>query len=148
MEATENTARRKEAVSASVFTVEEVMNYFGAEFLDEDFCRVWVLQKLHPEDVACCPQCGEPVREKLLPRFWGGLRLCCNSCGKFFTALTGTFLCGCHLDYTQVILLALFLYLKLPSETIAEKLDVSTETVRLWRQKFEANDVLKKWRSE
>lgn len=68
----------------------------------------------------------------------------CGSCGKFFTALTGTFLAGTHMNYREIVLLALFLSLDLPFKKIGQLLEISQETVRLWKMKFDAFENMKK----
>ena len=82
------------------------------------------------------------IPEKSQPRFWAGERVkCC--CGKFFTALTGTILSGCQLDFREVILLAVLLFLGVPDKVIAGFLRMSTAGVRLWRQKFESIEIIR-----
>ena len=126
---------------AGVFIPEDVARAFGADFLDEAFCRQWILSRLHSEIL--CPQCRSTLTERALRRFKKGARIRCNACGKFFTALTGTFLSGCHLDYRSLILLPLLLRFGLRRDRIASVLHVSAEMVRLWDLKFQALGRLK-----
>jgi len=118
----------------------DVAQVFCADFFNSDTCREWVINRLHPHG-EYCPDCGAHVPEKFIIRFRSGDRLRC-SCGKFFTALTNTFLSGCQLDTREVILLAILLFLGVGDKKIAEFLRMSTANVRLWRQKFEALDTL------
>jgi transposase-like protein len=121
------------------FTPGDVLAMFGADLLDEQRCRIWVLTKIHPKG-AHCPRCGNnigPAKFILtLPSFWKGGRVRCDQCGKYFTALTGTFLSGCHLKFREIILLALLLALDVPDKQIAAIIKMSAENVRLWRLKF------------
>lgn len=127
---------------SNVFDIADVIRDFKKKFLNEETCREWVLKRLHP-DGAFCPGCGVAVPEKSLQRFWMSERLKCCQCEKFFTALTGTFLSGCQLDYREVILLAVLLSPDINDKTIAEILDMSSANVRIWRNKFEAMGKLK-----
>lgn len=70
-------------------------------------------------------------------------RIKCCHCEKFFTALTGTFLSGCQLDFREVILLAVLLSPDITDKTIADILKMSSANVRIWRNKFEAMGKLK-----
>lgn len=125
-----------------VFCLREVGDVFGANFFDRDVCRQWVINRLHASGTNC-PECGAAIPEKFHDRFWSGERIKCG-CGKFFTALTGTFLSGCSLDFREVILLAVLLYLGVGNKQIAEFLKMTPESIRLWRQKFEAFDAIEK----
>jgi hypothetical protein len=94
-----------------IFVVGDVLGVFAVEFLAEVFCRYWVIGKLHPDDQMRCPECGANVPDNLLRSFWDAKRIKCDHCGKYFTALTGTFLSGCHFDFREIVLLAFMLAL-------------------------------------
>jgi transposase-like protein len=83
------------------------------------------------------------IPEKSLQRFWMSERCKCFQCDKFFTALTGTFLSGCQLDYREVILLAVFLSSGRSDKNIAELLDMSVDNAKIWRKKFKVMGELK-----
>ena len=121
-----------------VFIPEDVGRDIGASFLDETFCRDWILVAIHGRGEQHCPECQTVLEGKALQRFLEGKRICCRACGKFFTALTGTFLAGCHMDFREIILLAVFLHFRIAAREIARILRISPETVRLWEIKFEA----------
>jgi len=125
------------------FTPRDVGCQFGAGFLDEGFCRRWILSGIHGAGQITCPKCRVPLSDIALRRFWEGRRICCRACGKFFTALTGTFLGGCHMDFREVILLAAFLHFDIPHREIARILRISPETVRLWDIKSKALERVK-----
>lgn len=125
------------------FTPRDVGREFGAGFLDEGVCRWWILKKIHGDGEITCPKCHAPLFSVALRRFWEGLRICCRSCGKFFTARTGTFLDGCHMNFREIILLADFLHHDYPAREIARILKISAETVRLWEIKFQALERMK-----
>jgi transposase-like protein len=119
------------------FALRDIMCSFDADFLAEDHCRAWIMGILH-QDKSRCPECGADIFRRLLPSFWMGKRIRCRNCGKYFTALTGTFLSGCHFDFREIILLAFMLAVSVDDKQIAATLKISAESVRLWRHRFEA----------
>ena len=123
-------------MQVKVFDAALVRRQFSASFLDEAQCRRWVLGTLHPEGPSC-PRCKAVINDEgRLRRFWSNQRIECPSCGKFFSALTGTFLKASHLDFRQIVAMALFLDLGLPLKEIAHIIGQDRETVRLWQRKF------------
>ena len=126
----------------NIFDINDVLHDFQANFLNEVVCREWVLKRLHPVG-AYCPGCGVAIPEKSLQRFWMSERVKCCQCNKFFTALTGTFLSGCQLDYREVILLAILLSPDMSDKNIAEILNMSAANIRIWRKKFKVTGELK-----
>jgi transposase-like protein len=132
MQETQTVARSSSRYFFAPFDVREE---FTAKFLDENFCREWILRRLHPQG-ATCPHCELTIHEQ---RFWLARKIKCSQCKKWFTALTGTFLSGCQFTFSEVIVLAMFLSLQVPDKEIAKVLDISSENVRLWRHKFMAN---------
>ena len=121
-----------------VFTPADVLNVFDATFLDEEICRSLVIGKVNTSITPMCPECKERVNSVLLPSFWKFRRIRCWNCGKYFTALTGTFLSGCHFNFREIVLLAFMLALGVDDKQIAETLKISAESVRLWRHRFAA----------
>ena len=124
------------------FTPADVLEIFNVNFLDNEFAMRWILKRLHP-DGAHCPGCGAAVPEKKLQRFWYNQRISCPDCRKYFTALTGTFVSGCQLDFGGMVLLALLLALGVHDKQIAAIVCMSAENVRLWRIKFNIQARLK-----
>jgi len=110
----------------------DIVRVFNAGFLDEDACRQQVLSGLHPEG-ALCPRCRAPLSERRTVAFWAGRRVKCGHCRKEFTGLTGTFLIGCHWNFTQIFLLTVLIGLDLPDPKIASVLDCRVETVKKWK---------------
>ena len=143
MEAMEIQARNNETPHAHVFTPADVARAFRADYLDEAVCRRWILTTIHGAGAIACPECRAPLTGIALRRFWEGKRICCRACGKFFTALTGTFLAGCHFNFQEIILLAVFLYFRIPKYEIVRRLKISGEAVRLWEIKFTALERVK-----
>lgn len=118
------------------FSPGEAISAFSADFLSEHVCRMWVLNKLHDTDPPRCPRCGEPVADNLLRSFWENRRVRCVNCRKMFTALTGTFLSGCHMTFREIFLLVVLLSFDLAGRHIAQIMKMSPENVRLWRLKL------------
>lgn len=131
-------AINNETPAAHVFIPSDVAGAFHADYLDEAICRRWILTTIHGTGPIACPECRAPLTDIALQRFWEGRRICCRACGKYFTALTRTFLAGCHMNFREVILLAVFLHFDIPAREIARILRINPETVRLWEIKFNA----------
>ena len=126
------------------FTPADVLEVFDVNFLDYDFSRMWVLKRLHPNG-AYCPGCGAALPENKLQRFWSNQRISCRACGKYFTALTGTFVGCCQLDFRGLVLLSVLLALGVHDRKIAAIVGMSRDNVRLWRRKFARGEkVIKK----
>lgn len=125
--------KKATVIKAKTFIPAEVKEAFGAGFLDADYCRQWVLKRIHGS-TGRCPNCQ--VESESQERFFQGARIRCRSCGKYYTALTGTFLCGTQFDFKEIILLALFLEIGVANHYIATLLGVDQETVRIWRNRF------------
>ena len=124
-------------IQPGVFTPADVLQVFNAAFLDYEFSRIWILKRLHPAG-AFCPRCGEVVPDHKLQRFWSAGRLSCRTCGKFFTALTGTFIAGCQLDFRNLMLLSVLIALGVGDKQISTIVGMCPDNVRLWRYKFDS----------
>jgi transposase-like protein len=74
----------------------------------------------------------------MMYNFWDCKRIKCGGCGKYFTALTDTFLSGSHMSFREIILLAFLLGLNVADKQIAAVMKMSQENIRLWRHRFEA----------
>lgn len=137
MELIENTAITDKHRLSGVFTPKDVLSAYSVDFLDDKWCRAWVLERLHSGSPVC-PGCKEEVPDRLMQSYCGGNRIKCDHCGKYFTALTDTFLSGAHLDFRGIVLLTLLLALGVADKQIASILKMSAENVRLWRHRFES----------
>lgn len=104
---------------------------FGVDFLDRDFCRLFIFERLHPAG-ARCPLCRRGLSKKKSARFWKGLSIRCD-CGKTFTARTGTVLAGKGLSCRAVVLMLWLLFSGRTDAQTAEIVGCHRETVRLWR---------------
>jgi transposase-like protein len=137
MEVTENKAilKRQGPITPGILLKE-----FSADFLDDEYCRQWILKKLHPNEDVFCPGCevsDSVLTGKRAERFWMAKRVKCSYCGKYFTALTDTFLSGIHMTFKEIILLVMLLGLGCSNTSIAKFIGYNEETIRIWRKKFE-----------
>jgi transposase-like protein len=120
----------------SVFTIADVAEVMSPDMLDEEKCRRWILQKLHP-DGPFCPRCGAPIDgDRVLSSWWSLRRVCCKNCGRYFTAATGTMVNGINISFRQVFLMAWCFYLGLKISQVAELCQLHADTAKLWRIKF------------
>lgn len=136
MESTKNTAITKMCKRSGSFVPADVLSMFDADFLVEVLCRHLILEKLHPNNKTFCPGCGGAIPESQLRSFWEAKRIKCDRCGKYFTALTDTFLSGCHFNFREIVWFSLLLALGVDDKKIADILKISKENVRLWKLKF------------
>ena len=127
METAENT------FNSNFFTAGDVAGIFGANFLDADVCRQWILRRLHPAG-AFCPRCGVRLAAHAADRFWQGRRFTCRSCGSDATAKTATILAGKNLSYQEIVLMAWLMADGKSNSEIAGVIKCNRETVRLWRR--------------
>jgi transposase-like protein len=138
MEHTKNTAKSQSGKVSGVAWPDECLRSFNAKFLDEDKCIRWILSQLHRENVYC-PSCGAIILDsQRLQHFWGCERLKCKECGAFFTALTDTIFSGAHMSLRELYLLMFLIGAGFKDRVIAQIVDISAESVRLWRSKFKA----------
>jgi len=132
---------RGKEYSPGSFSPGEAASALSAELLDEDRCREWILERLHP-DGAHCLGCAEPILDgTTLHNFWQGNRCNCKNCGRWFSATSGSFLQNMQLTFAQVFLLASFAdYLScgLTLSRAAAALNISPDTVRIWQRRFKA----------
>ena len=120
----------------SVFTIADVAEVMSHEFLDEEKCRRWILQKLHPAG-PFCPRCGAPiVGERVLNSWWNLRRVCCKNCGRYFTAAAGTMVNGININFRQVFLMAWCFSIGLKVSEIADLCQLHVDTAKVWRIKF------------
>jgi transposase-like protein len=123
---------------ADNFTPGEALADFSARFLDADACRSWILARLHPAGPAC-PHCRQPLADdRRIGRWNAGQRIQCANCSRFFTSTTRTLLAGKHGDPATVFLLAVLIGLDVRNDQAARVIGCDPETIRLWRQRFEA----------
>lgn len=142
MELTENITQQNVTGPVKYLTPVAITGVFGAEFLDAGACDAYIIESLHGDCLAC-PGCGATVAARSFHGLRVENRVRCRRCGKFFTALTGTFLSGTHLSSREIVLLALLLGLGVQDKEVARIIGISAESVRLWRLKFRAQEEIK-----
>jgi len=125
-----------------VFTPADIFSAINADFLGERQCRQFVLESLH-SDRAKCPECGSDIAPNLVQSFWEVRRIECGKCGKWFNALTGTFLSGCHFNFQEIVLFAMLISFEVPDKEIARIMRISFESIRLWKLKFKELEKIK-----
>ena len=108
---------------------------FSADCLRREVCLAWLAGQLHPAG-ARCPGCGVAVADRQLERWQSFGRLQCPECGKFYTAVTGTWMSGAKLKPNQIFVLAALVAMDVDAPLIAAAIGVSEVTVRLWIEKF------------
>jgi len=113
----------------------DIQDFFIA-MLDPDRCREWLIDRLHPGGPAC-PRCGYVPKLRAAASWRKGKRVCCYDCKKYYTAWAGTILSGAHMVPSELALMFYLMGLNLPDRVIAERLQVSTDTIKLWRKKLE-----------
>lgn len=113
----------------------EISREFSIEMLNEDACRDWFLRKLHPEG-ARCPKCGvEITSEKKTRSFWEMKRVGCLSCGRTFSAVTGTPLHKIGIEFRVLYLLLFMVSHGVRPNKMASQLGISTGAAYLWANK-------------
>lgn len=143
MEACENNTEWECGYIDGYFTTSDLKLASMVNFMDEEACRGWVINKLHG-DKPLCPSCFSYIRERALVGYLEGRRIFCDKCGKYFTATTDTFISGTHMDFRSVVLLCLLLDLGVTDRRISELIGISAESVRLWRLKFKSIEDIRK----
>lgn len=113
----------------------QVAAAFTPAMLDEDACRVWLIQATRGDEL-CCPYCG--ARFDLLTRqkLYGGSRVQCPGCERHSSPRTGTFLEGSTLSCAQFVFIMTLLEWEIPVSTIATLAGCGVRTVYDWRQRL------------
>jgi transposase-like protein len=106
-------------------------------FFDKNACESYILKKLHNPLVPVCPRCRTIASDLATIENFVALDRCrCKSCGKWYTATTGTILHGTSMDMRQVVLLAALTALDVPLKIIARKVGMHPDSVRIWQRKL------------
>lgn len=115
------------------------LEYFCERFLRDEASDKIITSFLHPAADAVCPYCQTPISARALKSFNSLKRCVCKSCGKWFSATTGTLLQGCH-NPRAVFLIAIFIALKTDVKQIAQLLNMHPTSIQQWQKKFRAVD--------
>ena len=119
-----------------LFNSRSVVEGFGPRFLDEDFCRGFLLDLIHTGNFSC-PFCGHGISNKYLDDFYKNNPIYCPGCRKDFRASSGTILNYSKLSCSQIILLSLMLELGCSVESIAERLGIARQSIPRWKRKLD-----------
>lgn len=123
------------AISAPIksFSAAEVLQSLTAKYFNEEACRQWILETLHP-DGAYCPACKNKITDDITRNNFSAMRRCkCKHCGKWFSATVGTILHNSQLSMRQAFALAVLISLGLGNKQIAKIIGIHPDSVRLWR---------------
>ncbi len=143
MEVVENIEQFGILPKIRAFTTKQALSALSVKFFSDYECRGWIIKNLHPEG-AFCPGCRKEILdETTLSNYWNGRRCKCKSCGKWFSAFSGTFLQECQMDERKIFILAILTELNLHKNEIARILDINPATVRIWQGKFKALNQIK-----
>ena len=134
-----------EKVGNKFFSIEAAANRFGVDLIDFGVCAKWVISRLHPNGLSC-PECSWPQEAMVadasdlrrLERWWSFERVVCPTCGKKFTAATGTALSGSKLGVRDIYLIAVLSHLGVSAVKISSVLGCHVDTVVNWQQHFQA----------
>lgn len=123
---------------ALLFSPNEALKAFCADFLSQEKITAWAIARLHPAG-AFCPECKNKITDKTTLNNFHALRRCrCKSCKKWFSALNGTALHHAGLGVVEIFIIAVFSEMKVDIKTIADILKCHPDTVKLWQAKFKA----------
>lgn len=110
---------------------QDIHSFLG--FLDEGYCRRWMLDQLHPDGVYC-PYCGQALnRERIIRRFYTLKKITCSECRRKFNAFSKTLFAHTRLSCRQVILIFILLRTGKRTCEVARMARVSPATVIRWR---------------
>lgn len=116
---------------------QEIGPFLG--FLNEQRCRVWVLNCLHPGGVRC-PHCNQVLNgERISRRFYSLKKITCLECKKNFNAFTGTLFVQTRMSCRQIIFMFLLLWAGKRNRDVARLAKVSTATVIRWKDIMQAH---------
>jgi hypothetical protein len=107
----------------------QIVQAFESSLLDENACRLYLLQTLRPAPV--CPYCNCSFHVNLIDRIYNQDRqITCPQCNRRSSPRAGTVLEGVHATYRQIMLLAIMIHWQIPLAEISKCVGVSTDTVR------------------
>lgn len=113
---------------------------FGPQFLDEDFCRRWLLDRIFRNGIKC-PHCGYPVEGRQLFYYYRATRQnICNKCRRKFSTLKGSIFHSTKLSFADLVLIAFLAALGETPEEIAARIRRQPQAVQVALGKFHALD--------
>lgn len=122
--------------SRPFFTADDIAQAIDPTFLDPDRCRLWILERLHPNGAAC-PRCAAPVMSEIgIRAFWAADRLKCSHCRRSFMATDGTFLEHISLSLPQLILVGILSKMGLKGAEVARAAGTSEVCAYAWSKRL------------
>ena len=100
-------------------------------------CREWVIHELHPDGIYC-PSCGVAQDSSRIQLAYSLKRIRCCSCGRKFSAYTGTSLENTQLGPRQIVVMLMLFRMGRPDKDIAHAAQMSRSTAARWRRFFRA----------
>ena len=132
------TDTKKHAGLRSILT--DALADFGPRFLDEDFCRRWLLDRIFRDGIKC-PYCGYPVEGRQLYYYYRATRQnICAKCRRKFSTLKGSVFHSTKLSFADLVLVAFLAALGETSEEIAARIRRQPMAVQVALGKFHALD--------
>jgi len=119
----------------SPLNANQVFGIFTPAFLDEDYCRRWVIGRLHPNGFKC-PECRKPLREQRQDAIHRGKKTTCHECGKQFSALTGTIFSGYRSDYRTIFFILFMIGAGFSTNDIMVKTGISRTSILRYKKIF------------
>ena len=104
-------------------------------YFSERRCREWLINELNPGGVNC-PSCGQAQDSSRLQLVYSLKRIRCCSCGRKFSAFTGTVFEGTQLGPRQIVVMLMLMRMGRPNADIARAARISRSTVSRWRHFF------------
>lgn len=101
----------------------DLLREFNGRFLDDNFCRRWLLNRIYPDGVIVCPKCQRPLSGKKLHQFYAGERNVCTGCGHRWSTFRGTALNWTHHAPGEIIIIGFLYALGCEEREIAERLN-------------------------
>ena len=106
-------------------------------YFSEHKCRGWLVYELHPEGIYC-PSCGQAQDSNRVQLVYSLKRIRCSSCGRKFSAYTGTDFESTQLSPRQIVVMLMLLRMGRPNGDIARAAGMSRSTAARWRRYFRA----------
>ena len=107
-------------------------------YFSERRCREWLVSELHPEG-AFCPSCGHDHNsESVLQLVYSLKRIRCRSCGRKFSAYSGTVFEHTRLGPRQIVAMLTLFRMGRSNAEIARAANMNRSTVSRWRYFFRA----------
>jgi transposase-like protein len=119
--------------------IDSIVQEFSAGFLNEERCRIRILRTIHKE--AQCPRCRADIKGDSFFKFWENKRVQCNTCGRYFTALTDTVFSHTRMSFSEIVIMLFLMGVGRSSSDIADRISIDVSMVRAWRRKFAAMEV-------